>query len=507
MPQAVPDSGGRIPMIGSEPADKYNIGCDSWNIPFGIGGIDIENDMEMYGLSAYSNHKDILSSLLPDRPDYHVYDNFPPGRYTFSFYPNSTSNPLLKYISVIFEDVANIVFAMDKNLFSIGNFVLAEGFQLDIVQKIIKSVSDNVKILLNRQGDLWFLIITFGMIALLGYSSFMFLKGKIGDTVKALGISLLGVALALFFYSNSAQVLTTFDEGTNAVTGVIVENFGLLSQGSNQYSGTPLNKGLAIFGDRCWDIMIGKPWAYAMFGTYDLSKLKMTPDEFLICSGVKNQNDLDVYQSGSFWDNVKAQFNNLADIFKRIGADSPQVDLSKAFADSSLQWKTSNPLYIDTLYLSTPAIENHSILKMLPITGNYAPDTPRDFIVRMLASTKWGWLDTLDHGGHPNTPSTLNYMNVSVHLLIALIMIVPCLLFALVTISIGGSMIIYQVGLALLLLFLPFVCLLMFVPVSGWQIAVKYFKTFLGFLLVKVIYGLYLSALIALVILVSDIVF
>ncbi len=475
-------------QIGNQPASQYNIGYSFFKIPSGKEGLSFDKNLNITEYDSFANnYKSTIKDIFADNPSFAIFSNFPLQRYSFDFYSGSTQDPLKKYLATITESITNVIFGLAQAFISLGITLITWAFKVDLVKEIIHWVSTSIQMLMNKNNETWFLLFTWGTIGLLGYASFLFIKRQIGNIAKAIGITLLGIALSFFFYNNTEQLLTSFDDGINAITGAVIEGYAQLPTNANQIDNqkeegkTAIDRGLSMFGDNVWDVVIGKPWAYAMFGTYNVDDLQLTEEEYALCSG-KNQSS------------IKGWYENL-------GAPQPQIDLKKAF--SSSPWSNIKNDYIDTLYLSTPAIKSPG-----GIISNADSESPRERVLRILGSDVWGYTQTkIDHGRHPNTPNTLSYSNVGNHLLTATILLIPAGIFIALAISVAGSMILYQILISLMVLFLPMICMLLFIPVTGWQLSLKYFKTLLGFLLVKLIYGIYLSIIMVVAILINNLAF
>ena len=91
----------------------------------------------------------------------------------------------------------------------------------------------------------------------------------------------------------------------------------------------------------------------------------------------------------------------------------------------------------------------------------------------------------------------LSLDSVLSHLLISILMLCAAFASVVLVFRIGVPILFSQVMLVGLALISPMVAMIMAVPTRGWAIAKKYFKIFLHFLLIKVIYGMYLSIVMA----------
>lgn len=414
-------------QIGNQPASQYNI-----------------DDTEIQTIYQVDESNKILNYNLDSK--FNVFKNFNNGtRYLYSF--DTSQGGLIdveKWGKEVEENIANFFVGIAQLLTYVGITLITWAFKVDLVKNIIHWASTSIKMLMDKNSDIWFLLLTWGTIGLLVYASFLFIKRQIGNIAKAIGIALLGIALSFFFYGNTEQLLTSFDDGINAITGAIIEGYAQLPTGVNQSkSAGSLDAGITNFGDTVWDIIIGKPWAYAMFGTSNVDNLKLTRDEY--------------------------------EHFKTSGGD-----FSGKF---NSRYGNINNDYIDTLCLSTSL------------------DKSRQTVMQILADP------AIDHGSHPYTVETLSMNGANTHLLTSVIQVVSSGIFIALAISIAGSMVLYQIMISLMLLFLPIMCMLLFIPVAGWQVSLKYFKTLLGFLLVKLIYGIYLSVVMVCIMLIESIVF
>jgi len=131
-----------------------------------------------------------------------------------------------------------------------------------------------------------------------------------------------------------------------------------------------------------------------------------------------------------------------------------------------------------------------------------APPTARTATSRELRADmarpnkKYLWVidgQDIDHGDHDGTMVGFAPEGAMQHLKTAFFTLLPAVSLALLAILVGLSIVICQIILAPLLLFLPLPFFAMMIPGAGWAFAARYFRTLLGFFMVKLVYGLYLS--------------
>lgn len=197
----------------------------------------------------------------------------------------------------------------------------------------------------------------------------------------------------------------------------------------------PVGRGLVAAEQTTWRLIVANPWALAQFGTFDEGRLRLTQGEYDV--------------------------------------------IDKSVFPKESQGKIRPGMRLDTLVLGSVG-------------------EGRDAVAEALArpNKKYLWVvdgRDIDHGSHDGTMVGFSPESAIQHLKTAIFTLLPATGFALLAALVGLSIVICQVVLAPLLLFLPLPLFAMMVPGAGWAFAARYFRTLLGFFLVKLVYGLYLS--------------
>lgn len=92
-----------------------------------------------------------------------------------------------------------------------------------------------------------------------------------------------------------------------------------------------------------------------------------------------------------------------------------------------------------------------------------------------------------------NTPSTLSPGNLIQNIIVVFCSLISTAVFFVLATVCGGTMILSQLSLSILLMFLIFVALGALIPESGWNFGITYIKWILGAFFTKFFYGSFLS--------------
>ena len=79
------------------------------------------------------------------------------------------------------------------------------------------------------------------------------------------------------------------------------------------------------------------------------------------------------------------------------------------------------------------------------------------------------------------------------HIVVAMLTLLPAIALFFLADTVGLSILVCQIMLAGMLLVLLMFLFALMVPVKGWNLAAKYFRSLAGFFMVKMVYELYLS--------------
>ncbi|AEG58940.1 hypothetical protein [Desulforamulus ruminis] len=376
-------------------------------------------------------------------PKYAIWENWPMSRWKFDHADPEGSwgftSMAGKAAAATEEIFANLIFAVSKSLTRLSINLCVFAFNMDIVAGMVGWIGEGMRSIFDPDGDVTFLMLTAGSILLMIYAVFHFLKGQLTSVLSAVLLACLAVGGVFYFIANAEPIIRSVTKTTDSVTGVFLEAFGSFTSQSQQTKGIsdPLDRGLVAMGQCTWNAIIGAPWAVSLFGTADEKNLKLTEGEYeLLDSDLKR---LEHVQPG---------------------------------------------MRIDTLYLGT--------------VGSY-----RDSVVEALARPNKKYLkfiegESIDHGNHSGSMVGLSAENAGEHKVTAALTLFPAAAFFLLTVLVAAPVIFSKFMLAGLLLILPGALLAMVIPVQGWDLAAKYFKNVLKFLLTLLIYGLYLSLVLCL---------
>ena len=373
-------------------------------------------------------------------PENAVWENWPEVRYMFHHAPPDKFPGLgvmaekALYSSV--EFMANMVFSITKTLVRTSNNIMVLAFHTNIVTGMVGWVSEGMADIFSPGSDLTQVLMAIGLIILLVYGIFRILRGQAMSALSSLLVAVLAVGGAFFFTANSRQIISSTAEATDSLAGVFLTTTGrYTSAGQRVNVDDPVDRGLVAAGQTTWQLIVARPWALAQFGTFDEGRLELTQGEY--------------------------------------------DTLDKSVFPRESQGGIRPGMRLDTL--------------MLGSTGE-----GRDAVAEVLArpNKKYLWVvdgSDIDHGSHEGTMVGFSPESAIQHLKAALFTLVPSVGFALLAALVGLSIVICQVVLAPLLLFLPLPLFAMMVPGAGWAFAARYFRILLGFFLVKLVYGLYLS--------------
>ncbi|MCL6478694.1 MAG: hypothetical protein K6T65_09795 [Peptococcaceae bacterium] len=373
-------------------------------------------------------------------PENAVWENWPEARYMFHHAPPDKFPGLgvmaEKALYSTVEFMANMVFSITKTLVRTSNNIMVLAFNTSIVSGMVGWVSEGMAEIFSPGGDLTQVLLATGLIILLVFGIFNILKGQAMSALTSLLVAVLAVGGAFFFTTNARQIISSTAGATDSLAGVFLATTGrYTSAGRKVNVDDPVGRGLVAAGQTTWRLIVANPWALAQFGTFDEGRLRLTQGEYDV--------------------------------------------IDKSVFPKESQGKIRPGMRLDTLVLGSVG-------------------EGRDAVAEALArpNKKYLWVvdgKDIDHGGHDGTMVGFSPESAIQHLKTALFTLLPATGFALLAALVGLSIVICQVVLAPLLLFLPLPFFAMMVPGAGWVFAARYFRTLLGFFLVKLVYGLYLS--------------
>ncbi len=365
-----------------------------------------------------------------------VWMNWPAGRYVFG-----TADPSedASYMSKLFgsipvgivDMVANKVFEITKTLVVLGINIIVLAFNTQWAASVASLIHDITNSLVDFDEDGFFkLFFLLGICGLVLSMVYKLLKAQLTQALTALLISGLVVALIMGWAAECDRAILWTTGMTDSLAGSSMAMLTNAMPLEEKTSGVdPMNEGLRAAGNAAWRTIVVHPWAAALFGTLEPNNLKLTTQEI--------------------------------DSIKR---DMEPEDKEKI---------KGKELYLDTLYLGAAADDN----------------------IRTAVSNAVANPEITEHTGHENASVLMqcSTANAGRFLTVALLTLFPALAFFILAVLIGCSIIFCQFALVVMLIFTPFVLLVALFPDSGWNFALGYGKKMLGFLSVKIIYGLFLG--------------
>jgi len=435
--------------VGEEP-------CEQWNLQ---GDIQSEKEMEGQlfkivgiGSTAMAPGAGPFSSILVgtgaislgldqlSKPENAIWENWPMGRYSFHHIPSQKFPGPSAWVegglAGTADLIANMIFDLTKTLTRISLNVTVLAFHTDIVSGMVGWISEGVATIFATDGDLSQLFIKIGLIFLLVYCGFRFFRGQAMSALSATFVAALAVGSVFFFTANAHQIITGVSRGSDSLAGAFLGAVGeYTASGRNVNIDDPIDRGLVAAGQTAWQAIVAKPWAVAMFGTSDESRLILTQSEY------------DVLDKSVF----------------------PNKSLSKI----------KPGMRIDTLFLGSTGDGRDAVAEAL--------GRPNAKLLHVFKGQE------VDHGDHPGTMTGLAPGATITHIMTAFFTFLPAIGYALLTGTVSLSIIVCQALIAGLLLILPVPLFAMMIPETGWSISSQYFRITAGFFLVKLIYGLYLS--------------
>lgn len=273
--------------IGDEPSEQHNL----------IGDIKAEKEIEekMYPFVTLEV-KDGQLVITDKTSSDLLWQNWPFYRWAFDI-----SNPESGWsITQISKNVAaetmvmfaNILLFLAALLTKLGITFCGLAFNSSILAGLadwIGSAIKNMYKLDSGMSDIVWLMITWGIIVLLIYAVFYFIKGRFVSIINALGVAIGMVALTILFSMNASQIIKTTAEYTDAVAGVFLAAIAEYKPLDKDID--PVNQGIITFGETAWRAIIAYPWAMTLFGTIDTDELRLTQDEY-------NKMDKSYFSSG-----------------------------------------------------------------------------------------------------------------------------------------------------------------------------------------------------------------
>lgn len=397
-----------------------------------------------------------------------LWKNWPAGRVVFTtappeksgiFYPSGFARETT--INAV-DWLANQAFSLTKLVVEMGINIILLAFNTEWTSDAASWVEGAVRRLFDLTGGAPFarLVLVLGICGLGVAVIARLLRGRLVSAVASVLIAACVLAAVFIYSANCGALVLGITRFTDSLAGgALAAATAIFPLEDQRVQGItdPLNRGLAAMGNAVWTTTVLLPWSYAEFGTSNLSHLVLTEEE---------------------WDDFKDAIDEKYAGDRRDSAEwaGKQVECRWLGRNSLEDMVKKKKLYLDTLLLALAQ-----------------DDEKRDALLRTVVDPK------VDHGEHAAISSLLysSLGNASRHVFAAMLTWLPAGAFFLLAVVLAGSILFSQIALVLMLIFLPFVGLIALVPETGWSIALRYLQRMGGFFLIKVIYGLYLGAVLA----------
>lgn len=362
--------------------------------------------------------------------------NWPSGRYIYSTAePENSSgviNRLFSSIPVsIVSLIANKVFEFTKILVALGINIIVLAFNTNWAGTIATFIGDVTNQLIDFENYGAFkMFFLFGICALTLSITYNFLKAQMTQAFTAFLISVLVLAGIIGWEANCKDIILAATSLTDELGGA---------------SMTMLTKAMPM------------------------NDTTSTTSDNLLNKGLRAAGN-------TVWQTIVV--NPWA--VTLFGTTNPNKLKLTAEEIESINRELETPLaggrdyYLDTVYL-----------------GAAADDHARTVVCNTIAKAN----RFVNHGDHSNASMFMSCSssNATRYLTSSMITTFPALAFFVLAAFIGGSMIICQFMLVVMLVFSPIVLLVALYPNAGWHFAMNFFKKMVGLLGIKVVYGLYLG--------------
>lgn len=397
-----------------------------------------------------------FSALASALEKYGTWDNWPMGRYDFDYISPPWWQPLDNISAAVGNSITNLLFTATKALTRVSINLMLAAFHTNITVGLADWIGAGVARIFSFTGQPFMLVmLKLAIVAFLLYSAYKILRGRLASAFTSLVVAAVAVGGILWFAPNAGYVVRTVGEFTDGLAGVAlsaVGNFTAAGQSMDE-SISPLDRGLIVAANGVWTTIVAKPWAVMVFGTADPEKLEITGP------GDVGPDEVSEYE-----------------ILEGRRGDFPADSFDKVRRD----------MRADTLYLAT------------------APGTPaREAVLYALGSGRYdpnilAGETAVGHGEHPGSVTGLSPGGTWSKIPTAFLTFVAALAFTFLVVVVGGSILVCQFVLAVLIIMLPLFLLALLVPDTGYAVAMKYGRTLLGYLAVKLLYGIYLALVLAL---------
>lgn len=384
-----------------------------------------------------------------------------PARWTFMTAPSNQmllQGKLTDAGLTVVDLIANLVFDISKIAVLIGNVVVICTFHNYAADYLPGLISDCVAALYgsgvpgsgsSEAYPMWQMAVGLALVGLGITVAVHFFKARLvqGLLNYALAVLLLSVLLGYFAEIDAiaAGVNRIMDQGTAlVVTGTFD---AVISKASGGPADEAFDETLLRITETTWDLLIGRPWALGQWGTYETAG--HGPDSLRL-----SENELQSLQKNAYND-------ILGGLFEAAGISSSGAQPLEIPARAA---------YIDKVYLGG---NENARSKLLEMVQN------RDSIVHIACGQEW--------------------MSATRHVEYALLSLVPAVTYAALAVSLGIPVFIAQILMGVMLIFFPLAIVFGLSGDSGRRMLMAYSRSALGLLLTKVVYGLYLALVLALI--------
>lgn len=359
-------------------------------------------------------------------------------------------NALTNTVGTALNGVANVVFSVAGAPVTWGIELIYLAFKTQwlaaLASEIAKPTVDVWKSIVGPDPFASRLL-TLVIFAVCGFLLVYLLRLQFLAILKAIVVAALSLTLAFAYFANAEAVLKGTASVTDALSGAVLSLVGGAAAGGAGGSAASggsaaLDETLKNFGNLMWLNLTGNTWAALQFGTTRPEELVLTDWEY---EQIKKNT---VFKSNSYDPNTGAPVDPFAAGWIVPGMRADQLLLA------------------------------------------YAAVSPcRQELVNVFAAHEAG----ADHGGHALAPEKLAPGNKWSCIASAGFFFVVAVVFLFFSLVVAGSMIVAQALLLFVALSLPFVFLILMVPESGWSIGYKVGKMALAALMMKLVYGVFLS--------------
>ncbi len=383
-----------------------------------------------------------------------------PSRWTFATAPDNQmllQGKLTDAGLTIVDLMANLIFEFAKMPVMIGNIVLLNTYQNIAASYMPGLISSCMKALYgsglpdsNDAYPMWQFALGLAMVGLGISVAVNFFRAQLVRGLLNYALAALITAVLVGYFAHIEEITSwtndLMDRGTAlAVAGTFD---ALLDSGGSGIKTASFNDTLVRITEMTWDLFIGRPWALGQWGTCeyltrDESSLRLSDDE--ITELEKN-----------------TYTEILGSVFKRSSSTESAAKTRLEIPDEAR--------FIDKVYLGGNDVTRS---KLLEIVQN------RNSIVNNACGQEW--------------------VSAVRHVEYAILAVIPATIYGLLVISTGIPVFMAQVLFSVVLIFMPVVLIIGISGDGGRRVLIAYSRTALGLLLTKMVYGLYLSIILALV--------